>query len=911
MGLTLDIMEAFVRCRYKAFMKLTDQIGSPTEYESLERRLADAYQEKAMQRLVEKSSPREIAYGPLSLEDVPKGRHKLILNVSSTDEHGSISIPAIERLASGRQPDYAALTFSPGNKVTKPTKLLAALLGTALTAWGGLPVSCAKVVFGPRFSTTRIGLSGPDGSTLAGKEAASMLRDLEAMVMTPAAPKLYLNSHCNVCEFRDRCRKEAIERENLSLLTGLQPKEIDAWNERGIFTVTQLAHTFRPKTMGRSSLQPKRHSQQLQAMAIRDKTVYVRKRPDMPAAPTRVFLDVEGIPDTDLYYLIGLLVVRDGKQLRHQFWADSEADQEAMWHEFLAALAKLDDYTVVHFGRYEKDFVREMFQRYGENDGLSEEGLVSRLFDIHAAIRTNVFFPVYSNGLKEIASFLGFRWQGPIQSGINSIVWRYKWDEARDVAVKEALLRYNHEDCLAVLAVLDHLAALSQTTDGTAVQCTATDAIPSRRGNAFGKSTFALPGLKTISKSAYFDYQQHKVFFRTDKNVRTSIRRKRRGSKATSKANRTVECRSPAQCLKCGNGPVMPVPRPLQIKVVRDLKFFRGGVKRWVVEYSARRHECRSCRHTCYSPEFPTGQEEFGHGLASWAVYQHVGLRQSLEAVTESVNDIFGYSFCDGMVKKAHAMLARTHEATEKLLLSKLRSGNVICGDEATMGIRRGVDGYVWTFSGPEIVVYRFSKSRDSTVLDEILKGFTGVLVSDFYSVYDSAPCPQQKCLVHLVRDINDDLLKAPFDEELRELASRFTALMTPIIESIDRYGLTKRHLGKFCGEAERYQKWVAGQHFASKVAQGYQKRIGKYGDRLFTFLSHDGVPWNNNLAENAVKLIASRRKLLDGLMSENGIRDYLIFLSIYQTLRRKGGSFLRFLLSGKTDLFEFLGEKG
>ena len=70
--------------------------------------------------------------------------------------------------------------------------------------------------------------------------------------------------------------------------------------------------------------------------------------------------------------------------------------------------------------------------------------------------------------------------------------------------------------------------------------------------------------------------------------------------------------------------------------------------------------------------------------------------------------------------------------------------------------------------------------------------------MSDFYNVYDSAPCPQQKCLVHLVRDINDDLLKAPFDEELKELAIRFTALMTPIIEAIDRYGLVKRHLGKF-----------------------------------------------------------------------------------------------------------------
>jgi hypothetical protein len=102
----------------------------------------------------------------------------------------------------------------------------------------------------------------------------------------------------------------------------------------------------------------------------------------------------------------------------------------------------------------------------------------------------------------------------------------------------------------------------------------------------------------------------------------------------------------------------------------------------------------------------------------------------------------------------------------------------------------------------------------------------------------------------------------------------------------------------------------VAEQQFTSKVTQGYQKRIGKYGDRLFTFLLHDGVPWHNNLAENAVKLVVSRRRFIDGLMSENGIRDYLIFLSIYQTLRRKGGSFLRFLISGKMDMFEFLGEK-
>jgi len=900
-------MGAFVRCRYKAFLKCTGQTGSPAEYELLENRLTDVYQEKASRRLAERFSPREVAHGPLSLEDALKGRHRLILNVSSIYEHGSITIPAIERLASGRQQDYAVVTFSPGNKVTRPTKLLAALLGTAIRTWYGLPVSCVNVVFGPRFSTTRLGLSGPNGLTHLGNEAAPIFRDLEAMVTTPAAPKLFLNSHCNVCEFRDRCRKEATERENLSLLTGLQPKEIDAWNERGIFTITQLAHTFRPKTMGRSSVQPKRHSQQLQAMAIRDKTTYIRKRPDVPAAATRVYLDVEGIPDTGLFYLIGLLVVKDGGQVRHQFWADNELDQKAMWQDFLSVLTKLDDYTVVHFGRYERDFVREMFQRYGGNESVCEEGLLSRLFDVHAAIRTNVFFPVYSNSLKEIASFLGFQWQGPILSGIDSIVWRYKWEETQDAAVKEALLRYNHEDCLAVIGVLNHLAALSLPTDGVAVQCVETDALPSRRGDAFGKSAFAIPGLETISKSAYFDYQQHKVFFRTDKNVRRSIRRKQQASKAKARPNRQIECQVPTKCPKCRRGPLKPIGR-LKKTTIRDLKFFRGGVKRWITGYSTRRHVCQSCRYIWCSSEYPKEQPRLGHGVTSWTVYQHVAYGQPFLAVTSSINDVFGYPFCQSMVQRAYRLLAGKYTETENLLLAKLRSGDVISGDETKIALR-GKNGYVWVFSGPEIVIYRFSESRDGTVLKEVLGDFSGVLVSDFYNVYDSASCPQQKCLVHLVRDINDDLLKVPFDDELKELATRFTALMTPIIESIDRYGLTKRHLGKFCGDAERYQKWVAGQQFASKVAQGYQKRIGKYGDRLFTFLSHDGVPWNNNLAENAVKLIASRRRVIDGLASEEGIKDYLIFLSIYQTVRRKGGSFLRFLLSGKTDLFEFLGE--
>ena len=41
--------------------------------------------------------------------------------------------------------------------------------------------------------------------------------------------------------------------------------------------------------------------------------------------------------------------------------------------------------------------------------------------------------------------------------------------------------------------------------------------------------------------------------------------------------------------------------------------------------------------------------------------------------------------------------------------------------------------------------------------------------------------------------------------------------------------------------------------------------------------------------------------------VSEAGLKDYLVFFSIYQTLRRRGISLLRFLLSGETDLEKFV----
>ena len=68
--------------------------------------------------------------------------------------------------------------------------------------------------------------------------------------------------------------------------------------------------------------------------------------------------------------------------------------------------------------------------------------------------------------------------------------------------------------------------------------------------------------------------------------------------------------------------------------------------------------------------------------------------------------------------------------------------------------------GYVWVMTSTDSVYFFYKKSREGSFLAEMLKTFKGVLVSDFYTAYDVANVPQQRCLIHLMRDMNDDLLK-------------------------------------------------------------------------------------------------------------------------------------------------------
>jgi hypothetical protein len=83
--------------------------------------------------------------------------------------------------------------------------------------------------------------------------------------------------------------------DDISLLGSVGEKELRRYNRKGIFTLTQLSCTFRPRKRGkRVKRTAYNHYAALQALAIREGKVHVYGTPDLPHKPVQVFLDAEG-----------------------------------------------------------------------------------------------------------------------------------------------------------------------------------------------------------------------------------------------------------------------------------------------------------------------------------------------------------------------------------------------------------------------------------------------------------------------------------------------------------------------------------------------------------------------------------------------------------------------------------------
>ena len=400
------------------------------------------------------------------------------------------------------------------------------------------------------------------------------------------------------------CRK-AVGKDDLSLLSGMTEKERKNFHSKGIFGVTQLSYTFRPRRRPKQLVgKRERYHHSLKALAIRERKIHIVGSPELKIEGTPIYLDVEGLPDRDFYYLIGLRFRTDSRVIQHSLWAANENDEKRVWTEFLGVLSGIQKPVLIHYGSFEKIFLRRMYQKYGD----SVEG--SRLADaIGSAVNllsftfAKVYFPTFSNGIKEIARYLGFEWKNPAGSGLQSIIWRSQWEASGEKALKQSLIIYNANDCEALEIVakkLIQLQQLSQNLDQSP-DVVFTASLKWKYPFGFKDNRFALTDLDAINKAAYWDYQRARVYVKSNGYVKTAFRFASHRQKSV-RPNKIIESSRPRSCPRCARTSKIYQHAKGQ-KTVLDLKFTPHGIKRWVVCYKFFRYYCQNCKTTFNSPK--------------------------------------------------------------------------------------------------------------------------------------------------------------------------------------------------------------------------------------------------------------------------------------------------------------------
>lgn len=272
-------------------------------------------------------------------------------------------------------------------------------------------------------------------------------------------PPPFLKSGCKHSPWYSICLEETEGCRDISLVYRLSQNDQRRFYEAGIRTVEDLAGA--DLELIRYYFEDWPFDKLLrfysQAQALVNNEIKVLRKSEFPKVKNEIYLDVESDPTDGIDYLIGVLIKKDdGKPIYKSFWAEDKKDEKRIWEEFLNFVESLEDFVIYHYSAYEKQVFSRLSNEYGISREL-ENKFNENTIDLHASAVSAVIMPLYFYSLKDIAKYLGFKWNDPEAGGAESVVWYNDWQSDGDPALKKKILQYNEDDVRATLFVKEWL----------------------------------------------------------------------------------------------------------------------------------------------------------------------------------------------------------------------------------------------------------------------------------------------------------------------------------------------------------------------------------------------------------------------------------------------------------------------
>ena len=358
----------------------------------------------------------------------------------------------------------------------------------------------------------------------------------------------------------------------------------------------------------------------------------------------------------------------------------------------------------------------------------------------------------------------------------------------------------------------------------------------------------------------------------------------------------------------------------------------RGAERRQVFDLPERRIEVTEHRASVYccaacggetKAEFPSGvasPAQYGERIRAAAVYLNVHQLIPEDRTAEAMGDLFGAArLCPDSVANWVRGKAAALAPVAAQIAALAAAAPVRCLDETGFRVA-GKGQWLHTVATEALTHYRVSAERGE--MPEGLVG--GVVVHDGFKSYSGlADVRHALCNAHHLRELNalieidqepwaapmrDLLLEAHLAvEQAREAGA--TSLAPPVLEGfLARYWEILRQGLAFHRNLPRLQRHPSNRG-RTKHRPGHNLliRLHEFKDDVLRFLVDFSVPFTNNLAEQALRMMKVKMKISGAFRTFEAACDFADVRSVVATARKRGWNILQTLTARPHSLIQIL----
>jgi len=341
-----------------------------------------------------------------------------------------------------------------------------------------------------------------------------------------------------------------------------------------------------------------------------------------------------------------------------------------------------------------------------------------------------------------------------------------------------------------------------------------------------------------------------------------------------------------------------------------------------VTEHRAAIYACGHCgeRTRASFPQDASAPTQYGPRFRAAAVYLNLQQLVPEDRVAEAMADLFGAArFCPMSLTRWVEAKARAFEPVAERIGALAAAAPVRCLDETGFRVAGG-NHWLHTIATDALSFYRVSRKRGDLPRD--LAG--GVIVHDglkgYYAIGGAA---HALCNAHHLRELKAliEFDKESWAEPMRDLLLQAHRA----VEAARHGGQTALAPAVLAEFKARYWEWLrlglsyhrslprlprhASKRGREKRRPGHNLlvRLHKFKDDALRFLVDFAVPFTNNLAEQALRMMKVKMKISGGFRTLEAARDFAALRSTLATARKRGWNILDTLTQKPHDLIQAL----